>query len=204
MILISTLIPWPLVIVIATLSSSASHTDTASADESFSIVEATVDDINLAFTQNKVTSRQLVQSYIDRINSLNRTLKAAIEVNPDALSLADNADRERRDNEPVSLSRLHGIPVLVKDIFDTKDKMSTTAGSFVLLQGSVVPRDAGVVTKLRNAGAIILGKASLSEWSGFRGYGQPPGWSARGDYGVVSTKYSLDELLFINFQKFRG
>ncbi|GMN70280.1 hypothetical protein TIFTF001_039325 [Ficus carica] len=184
MILISTLIPCPLVIVIAILSSSASHTDTATADESFSIIEATVDDIKLAFTQNKVTSRQLVQSYIDRINSLNRTLKGVIEVNPDALSLADNADRERRDNEPVSLSRLHGIPVLVRDIFDTKDKMSTTAGSFALPQGSVVPCDAGVVTKLRNAGGIILGKASLSEWSGFRGYRQPTGWSARGDYGV--------------------
>ena len=83
------------------------------------------------------------------------------------------------------MSSLHGIPILLKDNIGTKDKLNTTAGSFALL-GSVVPRDAGVVTKLRKAGAIILGKASLSEWAAFRSLIAPNGWSARGGEGKVN------------------
>lgn len=110
-------------------------------------------------------------------------------MNPDALTQADVADKERKDKTAGSLSRLHGIPILVKDNIATKDKLNTTAGSFALL-GSVVPRDAGVVTKLRKAGAIILGKATLSEWAHFRSFGAPSGWSARGGQGKV-IYYSL-------------
>ncbi|EXB39269.1 Putative amidase [Morus notabilis] len=124
---------------------------------------------------------QVVEFYLGRIRRLNPVLKGVIKVNPDALYLDDKADHERKVKAPISFSRLHGIPVLVKDNIATKDKMNTTAGSFALL-GSDVPRDAGVVAKLKKAGAIILGKASLSEWSGFRG--APPGWSARGGQGV--------------------
>ncbi|KAI8554103.1 hypothetical protein RHMOL_Rhmol05G0071700 [Rhododendron molle] len=113
---------------------------------------------------------------------LNPILGGVIEVNPDALQQADVVDRERRAEAPGSCYGLHGIPVLLKDNIATKDKFNTTAGLFVLL-GSVVPRDAGVVMKLRRAGAIILGKASLSELMDFRSLTAPEGWSARGGQG---------------------
>jgi len=150
----------------------------------FSIEEATVNDLQLAFQRNQLTSRKLVEFYLSQINIQNPVLKGVLEVNPDALAQADKADQERRETAPGSLSRLHGIPILVKDNIATKDKLNTTAGSFALL-GSVVPRDAGVVTKLREAGAIILGKATLSEWSNYRSNGAPSGWSARGGQGKV-------------------
>ncbi|RHN42513.1 putative asparaginyl-tRNA synthase (glutamine-hydrolyzing) [Medicago truncatula] len=156
----------------------------------FSIEEATVQDLQLAFQTNQLTSRQLVEFYLNQINIQNPVLKGVLEVNPDALAEADKADQERREKAPGSLSRLHGIPMLVKDNIATKDKLNTTAGSFALL-GSVVPRDAGVVTKLREAGAIILGKATLSEWSNYRSNGAPSGWSARGGQG--KNPYTLDD-----------
>ncbi|XP_062082155.1 probable amidase At4g34880 [Humulus lupulus] len=170
-----------LLLILLAILSSGYHSDAA--NKGFSILEATVDEIQLAFKQKKLTSRQLVQFYINRIQRLNPELHGVIEVNPDAGALADKADYERKVKAPVSFSKLHGIPVLVKDNIATEDKMNTTAGSLALL-GSVVPRDAGVVAKLREAGAIILGKASLSEWSGSRGNNAPPGWSARGGQGV--------------------
>ncbi|BFG42277.1 hypothetical protein CerSpe_285500 [Prunus speciosa] len=154
------------------------------AGHGLSIKEATIDDLQLAFKHKQLTSRQLVQFYLGEISRLNPFLKGVIEVNPDALYLADKADYERKTKAPsVSLSKLHGIPILVKDNIATKDKLNTTAGSYALL-GSVVPRDAGVVTKLRKAGAIILGKASLSEWSYWRSDDAPSGWSGRGGQGV--------------------
>ncbi|KAH7518449.1 hypothetical protein FEM48_Zijuj09G0172800 [Ziziphus jujuba var. spinosa] len=145
--------------------------------------EATVEDLQLAFKQNRLTSRQLVEFYLREIQRLYPVLKGVIEVNPDALYLADKADQERKAKAPVTHSKLHGIPILVKDNIATKDKLNTTAGSYALL-GSIVPRDAGVVKKLRQAGAIILGKASLSEWSQFRSDNAPSGWSARGGQGL--------------------
>lgn len=163
--------------------SSLPHTITS---RRLSLEEATIDDLQLAFKHNQLTSRQLVEFYLVRIRRLNPVLKGVLEVNPDVLYLADKADYERRTKAPVSLvSKLHGIPILVKDNIATKDKMNTTAGSLALL-GSVVPRDAGVVEKLRKAGAIILGKASLSEWSHYRSNVAPSGWNARGGYGLVS------------------
>lgn len=146
-----------------------------------------MDDLQVAFKQNKLTSRQLVEFYLEEIKRLNPILKGVLEVNPDAVFHADKADRERKAKAAVlsSLSKLHGIPILVKDNIATKDKMNTTAGSFALL-GSVVPRHAGVVRKLRKAGAIILGKATLSEWSYFRSDQAPSAWSARGGQGLVS------------------
>ena len=124
---ISDQLPWLLLILVAILS-SVSHT--ATAVRSFSIIEATVDDLQLAFKQNKLTSRQLVEFYINRINSLNPVLHGVIEVNPDALCLADKADRERKVKAPISFSKLHGIPVLLKDNIATKDKMNTITGLF--------------------------------------------------------------------------
>ncbi|KAA8546081.1 hypothetical protein F0562_020468 [Nyssa sinensis] len=154
----------------------------------FTIREATVHDIQIAFEQNRLTSRQLVEFYLGEIRRLNPYLKGVIEVNPDALYLADKADLERKAKS--SLPGLHGIPILVKDNIATKDKLNSTAGSYALL-GSVVPRDAGVAMKLREAGAIILGKASLSEWSNARTDNAPSGWCARGGQGVNPYNASL-------------
>ncbi|CAI9275709.1 unnamed protein product [Lactuca saligna] len=144
----------------------------------FTIKEATIDEIRTAFKHNKLTSKDLVEFYIQEIRKLNPIYRAVIEVNPDAVHQAQKADEERKANAPKSRFGLHGIPILVKDNIATKDKLNTTAGSYALLK-SVVPRDAGVVKKLRESGAIILGKASLSEWAFFRSSSAPSGWNAR-------------------------
>ncbi|HAF14201.1 MAG TPA: amidase, partial [Blastocatellia bacterium] len=114
-----------------------------------------------------------------RIASLNPLLHAVIETNPDALAIAQARDRERRAGR--IRGPLHGIPVLVKDNLATNDKMQTTAGSFALVN-STVPSDSVVVNRLRAAGAVILGKANLSEWANFRGNAPFNGWSARGGF----------------------
>jgi amidase len=159
----------------------------------FSIEEASICDLQLAFKQNQLTSRKLVEFYIGEINRLNPILKGVMETSPDALFQADKADYERRIKAPGSLAGLHGIPILLKDNIATKDKLNTTAGSFALL-GSVVPRDAGIVVKLRKAGAIILGKASLNEWAGFMSVKAPNGFSARGGQGEV-LYFNLQSLI---------
>ncbi|KAJ9178828.1 hypothetical protein P3X46_010677 [Hevea brasiliensis] len=148
----------------------------------FSIKEATTDDLQLAFQQKHLTSRQLVQFYLKEIRRLNPLLRGFIEVNPDSLYLAHKADQERKANAQGSLHTLHGIPILLRDNIATKDKLNTTTGSFALL-GSVVPRDAGVVVRLRKAGAIILGKASMSEWAAFRSTFLPRGFCGRKGQG---------------------
>ncbi|CAN1771183.1 Probable amidase At4g34880 [Linum perenne] len=155
------------------------------------LTEATIATIQLAFANNTLTSKQLVQFYINRIQKYNSLLRGVIELNPDALSLAERADRERQGKLPGSGAGLHGIPVLLKDNIATKDKLNTTAGSFALL-GSIVPRDAGVVKKLRAAGAIILGKASLSEWSNFRSSSAPNGFCGRTGIGKNTYVLSAD------------
>ena len=185
-----------LLILLATTSSTAQAIKAAHAFSS--IKEATVHDIQLAFKQNQLTSRKLVELYLKQISKLNPVLKGVLEVNPDALYQADKADHERKSKAPGSFSPLHGIPILLKDNIATKDKLNSTAGSYALL-GSVVPRDAGVVTKLRKAGAIILGKATLSEWSYYRSNGAPSGWSARGGQGKVSVRILLKTIEFIIF-----
>uniref|UniRef100_A0A7N0T3M4 Amidase domain-containing protein n=1 Tax=Kalanchoe fedtschenkoi TaxID=63787 RepID=A0A7N0T3M4_KALFE len=153
----------------------------------FNIHEATVDQIQNAFAQSQLTSRQLVDFYNHQIQTLNPILRAVIEINPDAQHQADQADKQwkrLRRTRQQPLGSLQGIPVLLKDSIGTKDKMNTTAGSYALL-GSVVPRDAMVVEKLRKAGAVILGKASQSEWYKMRSLGKlPNGWCARSGQGV--------------------
>jgi amidase len=152
----------------------------------FTIKEATIQETQQAFTENKLTSKQLVNFYLNQIQELNPLLHSVLEVNPDALDQAEKADQERESNQGRRfLGDMHGIPVLLKDNIATKDKLSTTGGSHAPLE-SEVARDAHVVERLRNAGAVILGKASLSEWSHFRSYGIPSGWCARGGQAVVS------------------
>lgn len=144
----------------------------------FPLEEATIADIQAAFKAGNLTSYVLVQYYLQRIISLNPLLHAIIEINPLALRHARIADRQRSRNGGF-IGGIHGIPVLLKDNIATHDQLNTTAGSLALL-GCKVPRDAGVVAKLRKAGAIILGKANLGEWSNFRSSIFSNGWSARG------------------------
>ncbi|KAJ3688832.1 hypothetical protein LUZ61_017996 [Rhynchospora tenuis] len=153
-----------------------------STHSSFDFNEATVDSIQEAFKNRSLTSVQLVRHYLSRINNLNPRLRAVIEVNPDALAQAVKADLER-ERYPYDRNRLHGIPILLKDNIGTADKLNTTAGSFALL-GSVVSRDSGVVRRLRKVGAVILGKASMSEWAHFRSETAPNGWCARSGQGI--------------------
>ncbi|KAK4437669.1 putative amidase [Sesamum alatum] len=151
----------------------------------FTIEEATIEEIQQAFAEGRLTARKLVDFYLHQIETLNPVLRGVIEVNPDAQQLADESDREK-ERSKMGLGELHGIPVLLKDTIGTNDKLNTTAGSYALL-GSKVGRDAGVVERLRKAGAIILGKASLSEWYKFRSLsGVPNGWCARAGQGVNS------------------
>ncbi|CAN6205352.1 unnamed protein product [Urochloa humidicola] len=155
----------------------------------FEFEEATVDAIQLGFRNGSLTSTALVSFYLDRIARLNPLLRAVIEVNPDALAQAARADAERRRSQASGGRRsgpLHGVPVLLKDNIATRDRLNTTAGSLALL-GSVVPRDAAVVARLRAAGAVVLGKANPSEWSNFRPV--ESGWSARG--GQTLNPYVL-------------
>lgn len=152
----------------------------------FEFQEATVDAIQLGFRNGSLTSTALVRFYLDQIARLNPLLRAVIEVNPDALAQAARADAERQASGGRCAAGLHGVPVLLKDNIATRDRLNTTAGSLALL-GSVVPRDAGVVARLRRAGAVILGKANPSEWSNFRPV--ESGWSARG--GQTLNPYVL-------------
>ena len=127
----------------------------------------------------RLTSRELTAEYLKRIASLNPLLGAVIETDPRAVEIASRRDRQRRGDH--LRGPLHGIPVLVKDNIATRDRMETTAGSLALV-GSRVPHDARIVTRLRAAGAVILGKANLSEWANFRGFAPFNGWSARGGF----------------------
>nr|CAB3484029.1 unnamed protein product [Digitaria exilis] len=132
---------------------------------SFEFEEATIDSIQAGFKNGSLTSTALVHYYLHQISRLNPLLHAVIEVNPDALRQAARADAERSTGH--RSGALHGVPVLIKDLIATRDKLNTTAGSLALL-GSVVRRDAGVVSRLRRAGAVVLGKANLPEWANFR------------------------------------
>lgn len=126
------------------------------------------------------TCRGLCEAYLARIEEVDRagpTLRSIIEVNPNVLELADALDRERSPGD--SRGPLHGIPIVLKDNIDTADAMTTTAGSLAL-QGWIPPEDSGVARKLRDAGAILLAKANLSEWANFRSEHSSSGWSGRG------------------------
>ncbi len=152
--------------------------------------EATIRDLQAAMASGQVTSQQLTEMYIARIAALDQSgplLRSVIEVNPDALAIAKELDEERQTHGV--RGPLHGIPILLKDNIATLDKMQTTAGSLALV-GSRPPRDAFVAQKLRKAGAVLLGKANLSEWANWRSTTSSSGWSARG--GQTRNPYVLD------------
>src|SRR2546425_6325569 len=163
----------------------------ASATGGFDFIEATIPQLQAAMVSGQLTGAQLTLGYISRIQSLNPTLHAVIEVNPNAIAIATQLDNERRHGHV--RGPLHGIPLLVKDNIATNDNMQTTAGSLAIY-GSQVPADAPLIQKLRAAGAIILGKANLGEWANFRDdefetYPIAVGWSARG--GSTNNAYDL-------------
>jgi amidase len=154
-----------------------------------SIEEATIVQLQGALASGQLTSVELVQKYLTRIQQIDKSgprINSVIELNPDAEAIAAALDRERK--EKGSRGALHGIPVLIKDNIDTGDKMMTSAGSLAL--ASSAPKDAGLVTRLRASGAIILGKTNLSEWANFRSTHSTSGWSGRG--GQTHNPYALD------------
>jgi amidase len=157
----------------------------------FELDEITIAQLQEGLQSGKYTTRSIAELYLARIEAVDKqgpAVNAVIEVNPDALRIADELDKERKAKD-VRGKPMHGIPVLVKDNIDTGDKMMTTAGSLALL-GSRAEKDAFLVKRLREAGALILGKANLSEWANFRGNRSTSGWSGRG--GQTKNPYALD------------
>jgi amidase len=166
-------------------------TETISAQtmmKSFELEEVTVSELQEAMKSGKLSSRQITQKYLDRIKEIDGKLNSVIEVNPDALQIADEMDKERKAGK--IRSQMHGIPILIKDNIDTADKMKTTAGSLALLDAPTPKQDAFLVQQLRKAGAVIIGKTNLSEWANFRSTHSSSGWSGRG--GQTHNPYILD------------
>jgi amidase len=154
------------------------------------VLEATIADLQQMMASGHLTSRQLVDVYLGRIDRIDRDgprLNSIIEVNPAAQQIADERDEERAHGHV--RGPLHGIPILLKDNVDTADGMQTAAGSLALV-GRPAPRDSTTAARLRDAGAVILGKTTLSEWANFRGNHSTSGWSGRG--GQCNNPYAID------------
>lgn len=152
--------------------------------------EWTISELQEKMESGELTARQLAVLYLERIDSVDKGgpyVNSVIEVNPDALGIAEALDQERKSGKV--RGPLHGVPILIKDNIDTHDRMQTTAGSLAL-EGYVAAKDAFIVRQLRKAGALILGKTNLSEWANFRGKHSVSGWSSRG--GLTRNPYALD------------
>jgi amidase len=156
----------------------------------FELDEATIATLSEGMRTGRWTARGITEQYLARIAEVDRagpTLRSVLEINPEALAIADQLDAERKASGP--RGALHGIPVLVKDNLDSGDRMSTTAGSLALA-GTRASRDSTVVANLRRAGAVLLGKTNLSEWANYRSTSSSSGWSAVG--GLTRNPYVLD------------
>jgi len=156
----------------------------------FELDEESISSLQEKIASGKYSSEQITQLYLDRIKAIDKSgplLNSVIEINPDALIIAKAMDDERKAGK--TRGPLHGIPVLIKDNIDTADKMQTTAGSLAM-EGHIAANDAFVVKKLREAGAVLLGKTNLSEWANFRSSSSCSGWSSRG--GQTKNPYILD------------
>lgn len=152
--------------------------------------ESTLDSLQKLMADHKLSSEQLTQLYLDRINDIDKNgpkLNAIIELNPDALTIAKAMDAERSGGKV--RSPMHGIPILIKDNINTGDKMMTTAGALAMV-GHIASHDAFIVEQLRKSGAVLLGKTNLSEWANFRSTRSSSGWSSRG--GQTRNPYVLD------------
>jgi amidase len=164
--------------------------ETSTDIKSYELDEITISDLQDGMQSGKFTARSLVEKYSARIDEIDKhgpAINSVIELNPDALSIADTLDQERKAKGPRGL--LHGVPVLIKDNIDTADRMMTTAGSLALV-GSKPSADSFVAQKLRAAGVVILGKTNLSEWANIRSSHSTSGWSGRG--GLTKNPYALD------------
>lgn len=158
--------------------------------QSFELDEVTVDDLQKGMASGKYTAQSLAQKYLERVADIDKSgpaINSVIETNPEALAIAAALDNERKAGRV--RGRLHGIPVLIKDNIDTHDRIMTTAGSLALA-GSIPLQDSSVAKKLRDAGAVIIGKTNLSEWANFRSSHSSSGWSGRG--GQTKNPYVLD------------
>jgi amidase len=181
------------------LTASCNNTDpktveqpivTTDAVPAFDLDEESISSLQEKIASGKYSSEQLTKLYLDRIETIDKKgplLNSVIEINPEALSIAKSLDDERKAGK--TRGPLHGIPILIKDNIDTADKMQTTAGSLALA-GHIAKQDAFVVKKLREAGAVIIGKTNLSEWANFRSTKSCSGWSSRG--GQTKNPYILD------------
>lgn len=180
-------------LAVAPLNSCVQNPAKQAASEDFTSFE--LNEISISQLQEKMkagtmTSEEITRKYLDRIEQIDKNgpqLRSVIEVNPEALEIAKQLDAERKSGKV--RGSLHGIPVLIKDNIDTGDKMQTTAGSLALV-GAPSPDDAMIIGKLREAGAVLLGKTNLSEWANFRSTRSSSGWSGRG--GQVRNPYSTD------------
>lgn len=163
--------------------------ETMNADPYPELVEMTISEMQAKMKAGQLTSRRLVEMYLDRIKAIDPKTRSVLEINPDAFAIADGLDKERKRGK--TRGPMHGIPVLIKDNIDTADKMHTTAGSFALEEAPVPKQDAFVAARLRKAGAVILGKTNLSEWANFRSTKSISGWSGRGLQ--TNNPYFLDQ-----------
>ena len=157
----------------------------------FELEEATLAQLQTGLGSGRWSTRQLAAAYLGRIAAVDQAgpkLRAVIETNPEVLAQATALDEERRRKGP--RGPLHGIPVLLKDNIDSADRMRTTAGSLALVEAPAPARDAFIVQRLREAGALLLGKTNLSEWANFRSSRSTSGWSGRG--GLTRNPYVLD------------
>jgi len=172
------------------VSAAVSPAPETPAAGAFELEEATIADLQKRMESGRETARSLTEKYLARIDAVDRkgpALRAVLETNPDALSIADALDAERKAGK--LRGPLHGIPIIVKDNISTADRMTTTAGSLAL-EGCIPASDSFVARRLREAGAILLGKANLSEWANFRSTHSSSGWSGRG--GQCRNPYALD------------
>jgi amidase len=176
--------------VLTKLAEASDSTALAINIKPFEFEETTIAELQRVMQGGKYSARAITEKYLERIEEVDRrgpAINSVIEVNPDAVAIADALDKERKAKG--ARGPLHGIPVLIKDNIDTADRMMTTAGSLAL-DGSLAGRDAFIAGRLREAGAVILGKTNLSEWANFRSTHSTSGWSGRG--GQTRNPYALD------------
>src|SRR5437763_15608887 len=169
---------------------SSSRAIPSSSSASFELEEVTIAELQAGMKQGKWTARSIAEKYLSRIEKIDKqgpAVNSVIELNPDAISIAEALDKERKAKGV--RGPLHGVPVLIKDNIATADRMTTTAGSLAL-KGSTALKDSLVAERLRAAGAVILGKTNLSEWANIRSSHSTSGWSGRG--GLTKNPYALD------------
>lgn len=171
----------------ATLLNQSCSAPPAAEGAAFELDEITVSALQQGIESGRFTARSIAERYLARIQGIDPKVRAVLEINPDALKIADALDGERKAKG--ARGPMHGIPVLIKDNIDTGDRMTTTAGSLAL-EGSIAAKDSAVAERLRASGAVILGKTNLSEWANFRSTHSTSGWSGRG--GQTHCPYVLD------------